>query len=680
MSEFHFHYKCVAMGNQPDDKPDKALTFYLYQDYDELGNAMCVQIHVPKEIYSQYCGAKVYFTPNGVDFPDWTSNTYSPIVWYSHKKESMDKENNYIDCDNSIYLKIENEELSGCGVIAFVRGDDINATPLIEDSYKFIINYSRKDIISYRIIEKKSKIKIEVLYPLLRENIQLGIVKKAGAKPVLVKDFLKNGTAQRRFEEDEIITLIATGRNNDIVKKTIPMDQTNHYDYRLTFVNSAYSAYYLLVDESDYTIEDRDFCNEAEEMSNKVVIGDHRCPYCGEKLYPLPRKFARGETAVVGCDGEEKQIKITDQNLEGKVLRVCSSDLVRMSKSLAGRSIIERNNLIIPEKYEKLPNMNVAVAGFPKSGKTIYLSSIFNMVNGGNSMGVYAVPVILNRILETFGKKNKAKQTVEEVKFIAIDENSGKMDDAEERKRTDSGSTTKRRYVLSTGDYVEAQTAADDAWKLSWQPIGFRLGDLGYMYFYDIPGEMFTLNSGSEKVRALDMTDCLLAVMDGDPEVQNPLPQLVTALERIPSLSNKKLDMENMPIAIVFTKHDQKLSGYSSRGTNQNNCFDANCHVVRENIMALFPQNGRYEGSLLERHIDCSSYELQHYLKSRDTGRYAELKKYKNIKFFTCSALGNDDCLGESKMATKEVLFKPRKLRVELPLIWLMYKKGLIKR
>ena len=92
-----------------------------------------------------------------------------------------------------------------------------------------------------------------------------------------------------------------------------------------------------------------------------------------------------------------------------------------------------------------------------------------------------------------------------------------------------------------------------------------------------------------------------------------------------------------------------------------------------------------YSGSELERHIDCSSYELEHFLRSSgdrvSTDLLTDIKsRYKNIKFFTCSALGNDECLGESDEDTKEVLFRPRRLRLELPLIWLMYQKGLIKR
>ena len=234
---------------------------------------------------------------------------------------------------------------------------------------------------------------------------------------------------------------------------------------------------------------------------------------------------------------------------------------------------------------------------------------------------------------------------------------------------------------MTVGGNVEGQTIKANAAKLSWHPIGYKLGNLGYAFFYDIPGEMFTRDN-TIKVRALDMADCLLAVINGANEIADPVGELLTTLERIPLLSKTKIDMKNMPIAIMFTKHDLKLADYLDNAEDVEYCFDENCHLVRENIIELFPKNGVYEGSVLERHIDCSSYELEHYLKARDIdGKFARLKEnYKNIKFFTCSALGSDACLGKPVDGTKEVLFKPRRLRVELPIIWLMYKKGLIKR
>lgn len=684
MSEFHFNYKCIAMGKQPTQNPNKALAFYLFQDYDENGSTMCVQIYVPKEMREKYCGAKVYFSPNDVAFPDITSNDIRPVIWHSKATDGAEREGNYISDDNCIYIKPENEELSGCGIIAFIEGTDINVTPKINDCYKFAINYTKKEIISYRIIERRSSIQVEVLYPLLREDIRLGIMKKRGSKPILVNDFSVKTAGNSEFKESEIIELKANGRVEDVAKKTMKVDDPRRYDYRLIFLDANHATHYLLVDESDYTIEDKEVRKKDRAISNKISIHNPRCPYCGEPLQPLPKKYAKGETAIVGCNGQEISTETKESALQGKVTRVCSSSLVELSKLNKDdkTGVIQRNKLIIPDEYAEMPTMNVVVAGFPNSGKTIYLSSLFNMVDGGTGQGIKAFPSVLNEILATFGKKRRGRRTAEEVKFLGVNEaDDYRYDTTVERMRLSSREDIKQRYVMSAGKGVESQSPKEKAWKLSWHPIGFRIGDLGYSYFYDIPGEMFTL-ANTDKVRALDMADCLLAVINGAPDVEDPIGELLTTLERIPLLSKNEIDMKNIPIAIVFTKHDLKLTDYLGQERNNDYCFDENCHVVRENIIAMLPKNGKYEGSALERHIDCSSYELEHYLKARDrNGKYQTLKdNYLNTKFFTCSALGSDTCLGAPKSGIKEVLFKPRRLRVELPIIWLMYKKGLIKR
>jgi hypothetical protein len=237
---------------------------------------------------------------------------------------------------------------------------------------------------------------------------------------------------------------------------------------------------------------------------------------------------------------------------------------------------------------------------------------------------------------------------------------------------------------MTVNSNVEAQTQYNDGIKLSWHPIGYKIGDMGCVYFYDIPGEMFT-EKNKTPVRSMDMADCLLAVIDGAEGAEKALAGLYDSLEKAAELSAKKMD-ENMPIAIVFTKHDLQLSEYvpDEDIERKKGCFDENCHVVREDIFGMMPADGVYEGSELERHIDCSSYELEHFLKSAGEESLARVenlkKKYKNVKFFTCSALGSNSRLGESKNLTKEVLFRPRRLRMELPVIWLMYQKGLIKR
>ncbi len=674
MSEFFFDYKCIAMGEQPKNKPhDKALDFYLFQDYNEEGDSMCVQIYVPKSMQEKYSGAKVYYSVNDVAFPDINNDNLKPALWLcSNKNIQSNAEANYISTDNSIYIKNKEGELSGCGIIAFM--EDGKGKPKPNNCYKFVINYAKKEVISYRIVESKGLIKIQVAYPLIRKPMELCVIQKQGAKPVLVKD--RENTASKLGGDEKMnVTLKANGRLEDVCKVSFKVEDASKFDYRLAFCNQTDSKHYLLVDESDFTLEDKEARRKERKLKNKVSLSNQRCPYCGGQIIPPAVKYKKGKTMIAACNGKIISEHTEDKKLQGKLTIVCGEDLIKKSGGNLGV-----NQLILPEDYAEKPSMNVVVAGFPSSGKTIYLSSIFNMQDGGTGTGIRSYPFIFNKILSYYDKKGKGEKLATEVEFNDVDSNVVWENKYENIRSVMDINNIKRRYVIGVGGNVESQTKGDDYKKLSWNPIGYRFGNLGHAFFYDIPGEMFRMSNQTE-VRALDMADCILAVINGAKEIKDPVGELLTTLEKIPTLTKSEIDMKNMPIAIVFTKHDLKLTEYVD-DDDLDFCFDENCHVVRENIVSLLPKDGVYEGSAIERHIDCSSYELEHYLKARDTeGKFTKIKEsYKNIKFFTCSALGSDLCLGMPTAVGKEVLFKPRRLRAELPIIWLMYKKGLIKR
>ena len=102
MSEYYFDYKCISAA--APDRSDKALDFYLYQDVEKTG-MMSVRVYVPKEMREKYFGAKVWFSPGDVAFPDIESGEIKPEIWYSVFKGAGDREDNYIDTDNCIYIK-----------------------------------------------------------------------------------------------------------------------------------------------------------------------------------------------------------------------------------------------------------------------------------------------------------------------------------------------------------------------------------------------------------------------------------------------------------------------------------------------------------------------------------------------------------------------------------------------
>ena len=654
MSEFYFDYQCIAMNGGASDAAvtDKALRFYLFQDYDSKAHEMCVQVYVPRDMQDRYCGARIYFSPNGIDLPDLKDKTFEFVPM---SREDQRSDSYYIRDNNSVFIKGRGGTLSGSGIIAFVRSDGMHRPweimPREEDSYKFVVNYAKKDIISYVIEEHKSLLYVKVIYPLIRRDIALRVVWNGGSKPMLIGDREKEENILKNDKGEPFeIVLKARGRTEDFERELLPLGgvKADKADFRLVFADEAESSYYLLADESDYTLEDRAARKKELGRERKERSASRRCPYCGRNIVVLSNSTKGVD--VRGCDGWQIASKSSDSRLLDRRVLACNADLVAASTDDAGVVWFPAEHPVIPDGYLSLPSMNVVV------------------------------------------------KTVSEVAFdnIVIDKDTGYCqigNDMEfNRNATVSvdyaSANVKSRYLLSVGGTTESNTSPAEARKLSWQPLGFRMGNMGFVYFYDVPGEKFK-GDDRDKLRSVDMADCFIAVVDGNSTSASstPLRQMKDCLDRLEEMAVDpgKLRLADMPIAVVLTKHDTRLAEYAmsgAGGADRADCFDENCHIVREDVLGMMPKNGVYRGSALERHIECSSYELEHFLRRNEARLLDEIKKkYRNIKFFTCSALGSNECLSETdNAAVKEVLFRPRRLRVELPLIWLMYQEGLIRR
>lgn len=705
MSEFYFDYKCISMGNNNygTERQDQALDFYLFQNKGNL----CIQVYVPealqnKEGEGNCCGAKVFFSPDGVDFP----SEFPP-------KDSLQQASfsgSYLREKNHILIENTNT-LSGSGMIVFLYGKEGEAPIREENAYRFFVNWGRKEMISYRITKPaKNRICVQVLYPHLRQPLSLKVVGKEGAKPIFGVDAMRKGA-----KVGEILLPVKNRALNAISPRTIKVERAAQ-EYRLFFENPEDGRHFLLVDESDPDeinakkppVSKRKADKKPSKKENKVLIKPvgravKRCPYCGREMggeRHLADRYIKGTTQIIGCDGnviydsrDPRDVKSVHDNFRGKQTWVCVDNL-REQYIKATNSDKYADHLILPDNYMQRPAMNVTVVGLPDSGKTIFLASLMNVrevTDVGQDYGAH--PTVLDQILKCF---DCGKRVAEEVNVPSGLGKTGvgaetriDLSKAVEPKNVynyaedSQGAKLKKRYCLDVGGQVEKHTKAEEETILSWNPMGFTVGDLGFAYFYDVPGEVY---NGGKACRAVKMADCLIALIDGNKPKEVAVAALDHALKKLPQMAQKTGEkLADIPIAIVLTKYDKLLEEYADGQEALQQCFDENCHIVREDMSVLFPKNGIYEGSELERHIDCASYEIESFFLSigNNSGR-SILKGIKNTfpkyKFFACSALGSDKRLVEVSKVEKQVLFQPRRLRMELPLAWLMYQQGLIRR
>ncbi len=655
MSELSFEYKCI---NFLQKNNEQALKFYLYQEYGKNG-FISIRVYIPKDKQVDLEYVDLYFNENGVNFPDFINK--APTKQF----KAIEVKN-----ENSIQINVSSKmELNGVGVIIFKYKND-NKRIQERNIYRFAINYCRKEIISYVINERRKSIKIQVLFPRILKEIDLIVARKEGSKPLLISD-MKNTLNS----DKDLIRLIPSGREFDIKEKVIKKGiKPDIEDYRLTFKDPKDNKFYLLVDESKKTLEDIKL--KTSKQKKKPI---YRCIYCGNILNK--KLFAKKGT--FSCDN--KRIDNLAQN-EYNLDILCTENTWIQENNRS----LENCLLMLPKNILKKPCMNIVVAGHQKSGKTIYLASLIDMSIDSVSENQYncSAPT-LDMIVKTFdkSKNNSVKEIVNKTFY----------DKKFEKKFTDNSIYTdmsRGRYNISVNSQIESQTLADKSELLSWNPIHFEMGNLGFINLYDVPGEIFSPSS-VEKNRAFDIADGIMLIVDGDVRNStssirqvNPFIVATNSLKQIAKIgTDSAKNFSDIPLAIVFTKLDLKLKEYTPKidAASINECFDENDNIAREDIISLLPKNGIYKGSELEKHIELSSYELEHYLKSaNDETKKAYkdlLHDYNNVKFFAISALGNDNFLQNiNNQSNPTVLCKPKRIRIELPIIWLMYQNKLIKR
>ncbi len=771
MSEYHFDYKIVSRTGYRE----KRIKLFFARSYDTLG--MQIQVCVPEEIYRNFRSIRLRYAHNASARPATLLSSLGQEALNLITEERLpifrdrsDPDATFVSDINGFYIKAREGSFACTGELGFCKSLDPDAVPLEEDIYEFVVNFARKETIHYKIREinrdgtNHDRLEISVLYPRLYDDIELRLYSKATTKPILRGDFdsskevpLKRKLTLRKFRRDESLSIFVVAPGEDVFT----------HNYRLGFADGEkLEPFYFLSDDSEFTSEDqtrRQQEKENEERRSKqtpVVL----CPYCGNPVSPVALKARKG---VWGCDGEHfyKNVPASRFRIAPKKTIVCNQ-----KPHLLSHGAIPLEHPILPVNYGEHPVANLVVAGAPKCGKTTFLASLFDVRKDED---IYVShPAILQEILRHFLPKRK-NRSVREVKMdgavlpasgpIGLD---GSYEEARSKSLTSSSHPghkvgVKGRYAFDVNSNFESNTQALDEAVLSFNPIGFELGEAGHAYFYDVPGEMFDMDNPSP-VRCLDVANGLIVLVDGDPEVgidedlevgrilsralaetnldpelrkafleymqeddpdkkrdlakgfmpllggldpsirqdleeykdhlllpptpgtkKSPLRKLGKTFANLRKLRTNGEPLSSLPIAIVFSKLDARLYGHEgSRADADAFCFDANTHITHENMVPLYPASRRYRHSELERHINNASYEIEEYLRSWPDGASVIdniRAECGNVKFFACSALGGADVLRlGSTTSVKRIMYRPRPIRMELPIVWLFYQLGVI--
>lgn len=706
MSEYYFEYTCLSCDGERQRTTNNGLNqdqkFVLFQDY-EMNGDLCVQVLL--DVPQNYKGVRVYHIENGIDVPKvFDSEIHKRSEFIS--REKIVKNGGFYIRSHNRDSEGEYSKLSGTGIFALVKDEYCIPTPA--ETYTYSINFGAKQEIIYSIAERRNELIIDIAYPLLRNNLKLLIFSHQGSKPL--------EKAYRERSEFEPIILKSGIKDYLHIKRAVR--NAEGFDFRLFFANEEDAKYYLLVDESLETIEEKKLVDTIRHEDGSVVrlrrsatgryfddFGKARvkkCPYCFRPMN-LPENYNKGRGyTICECSGESESSQGHLIDLSGNTSiqsNMPKRHIICCGHNYGNEASAGDNHpykhMILPYDYMHKPSMNVAVIGETNAGKSVILSTLLgarsylqeqsvregaDRTEGQAGATSYLLRAIVSRYSDSsesvrLHKLTQVRVGKEEKKFTDLSKCDISALDIDKITLTnETHKLIRERYMVEVGRALPRHTEGTDIKFCGLHPFVFDLGTLGYTFFYDIPGEAFrSTKKEIDNLRGVKNADCLILIINGyaKDHINDSIRAVEDGLEAAVKIMGEE-KLYNTPVAVVLAKFDMLRDS-----------FDDNCHILRENILQLIDgefkkKKAVYSNSALERHIDCSSYEIEHYLASQGEKAFVNnMKKFAYLKYFAVSALGSDDCYSHD--AQKILKFHERPLRLELPIIWLMYQMGLIK-
>lgn len=420
--------------------------------------------------------------------------------------------------------------------------------------------------------------------------------------------------------------------------------------------------------------------NDTLNISDKAFKHPHAkafCPYCHA---PMNKHAVHG---VSSCAGREKDKAIRFFDTRKKALSeviYCQDDKICASKEF---------NRILPENYLKHKAYKLAVIGSKRSGKTTFLSRLFDIQSDGITGLTVKAAYIKNALNSSSGNgSGKAKKICElvpylnKIKSISKDEsragNEFTVSDNSWSANTATARNFYSKYVIDVEDgkfpkptdsQIVNDSATNDTFKY---PFVFEADKRNYLNIYDIAGEDVERNPDRLRTLFEDCTCGVFYLVDGDVlSGEKNADGANSAIEQFINTAKEGIINSGCPIAVIVTKFD-KLEQY----------FDENCHCVRSDEFEMIKND--YEGSLLETSVNIASAEIDAYLTENNINPFDDDDKRKaNIKYFSVSAFANSAAvfhkIGSADRGTDEInylKFETSPKRFELPLIWMLKQFG----
>ncbi len=536
--------------------------------------------------------------------------------------------------------EIKQRDFSGVG--AFVLSKKGQETVVY-----FAINYVQKKKIYYTI--EKNTINFKT-----RNNIDKLPVRVLMNQELL--PCLANETTSRQIEK---IVKFEKGKGSISLKnennEKVYLDLCDTYTEQGAEKKFNKELYQLICETNSTTPKNK---NNKRVLDSKPI-----CPYCHNEINFVPEAYKNG----MYCDGTPidtlKEFKLLNKNNKPHTNFICC----KSAKTVAPNGTVTvRPFRLLPEGIEKKRNYRIAVLGKARSGKTTFISRLFN-ITGGKDMTMikpeeyeffryYNIksysPSLLSRTINR-GAVNQEERiyTMQSTPYYAGE---GAEANAKQFFNRYSISFADKKFILPTVTGEAANTAK--------YPFIFKVNNDAYVNIYDIAGE--DVENASNILNSVTKGDnvSLIIVIDLSKDISVNENILINARQKY--LEYK----DTCPVAIVLSKFDS----YEHE-------FNSNCACLNGDYSSLFTKN--LNGSSLIHHIDTSSDEIESYLKKNNIDIRKTYFEGFNLKFFSVSAITYSDAMYHEDNADKTLEknglnFSCTSKRIELPLLWILHELG----
>ena len=395
------------------------------------------------------------------------------------------------------------------------------------------------------------------------------------------------------------------------------------------------------------------------------------CPYCHS---PLITKYKKGGSHCQMLAVKAPTSDFFIEERKGGPARgaiYCKEDMKKWLMSPT--SPFDR---ILPQDYLNRQNFKLAILGSGRSGKSTYISRLFN-IEADKSGGIMMKTKMLENALRI---KNGKRGICTISNYVIKQVKREKREKKEKITQSDNAwfmqNETRpffEKYVcdLVNGKFPRATDPASDKTDSAADPFKYPfildVNNRHYISIYDIAGEDVE-NKPDRANKLFDNASIgVFYIINGEFDSAG-----ADRVQRTISSILKDKVASSCPVAVIVSKFDRLEHE-----------FDENCYCLRSDSRDMAENS--YEGSRLERCVDLASEEIKAYLgdKGLDPFEGVDNANSLNVKYFSVSSFSAPDSIFhmDDKKGTGEVnylkyLSSPK--RIELPIIWMLKQFGCI--